>query len=253
MQIVVSGIPVDVQKKDIKNMHLVVKPPDGHVVLSAPKSIADKALEAYIHTNIRWVKNQIGEYKNQLRSGKRQYVSGETIYFWGKQYFIKFVPNNKRNSLVLRGDTAILCMSEGSNVKQREKYIREQYRKTLKEAINKLLPKWEQITGLNADSWQTKYMTTRWGTCNIEQKKLWFNLQIAQKPVECLEFVILHELLHFCTKRHDDVFIANMDKYMPNWRYIRSELNERRLDYYEPLRERKMQQEEIGGEEKARA
>lgn len=234
MQIVVSGIPVEVHKKDIKNMHLAVKPPDGHVVLSAPKSMDDKAIEMYIRINLRWVKNQIEEFRSQPRSGKRQYVSGETIYFWGKQYFIKFVPNNKKNRLVLDGNTAILSMSKDSTVKQREKFIREQYRDKLKAVIEKLLPKWEQITGLHADSWQTKYMITRWGTCNAEAKKLWFNIQLAQKPVECLDFVILHELLHFHTRRHDALFVAYMDKYMPNWRDIRRELNDRKLDYYEP-------------------
>ena len=234
MQIVVSGIPVEVHKKDIKNMHLAVKPPDGHVVLSAPKSVDDKAIEMYIRINLRWVKNQIEEFRSQPRSGKRQYVSGETIYFWGKQYFIKFVPNNKKNSLVLDGNTAILSMSKDSTVKQREKFVREQYRDKLKAVIEKLLPKWEQITGLHADSWQTKYMITRWGTCNAEAKKLWFNIQLAQKPVECLDFVILHELLHFHTRRHDALFVTYMDKYMPNWRDVRRELNDRKLDYYEP-------------------
>ena len=234
MQIVVSGIPVEVHKKDIKNMHLAVKPPDGHVVLSSPKSVDDKAIEMYIRINLRWVKNQIEEFRSQPRSGKRQYVSGETIYFWGKQYFIKFVPNNKKNSLLLDGNTAILSMSQDSTVKQREKFVREQYRDKLKAVIEKLLPKWEQITGLHADSWQTKYMITRWGTCNVEAKKLWFNIQLAQKPVECLDFVILHELLHFHTRRHDALFVAYMDKYMPNWRDIRRELNDRKLDYYEP-------------------
>ena len=233
MQIVVSGIPVDVQKKNIKNMHLSVKPPDGHVVLSAPKNMDDKALEIFIRTNLRWVKNQIEEFRNQPRSGKRQYVSGETIYFWGKQYFIKFVPDNKKNSLVLDGDTAILSMSKDSTVKQREKFVREQYREKLKAVIQKLLPKWERMTGLHADSWQTKYMITRWGTCNVKARKLWFNIQLAQKPLICLNFVILHELLHFHTPRHDATFIAYMDKYMPNWRDVRRELNERKLDYYE--------------------
>ncbi|MBW7571251.1 YgjP-like metallopeptidase domain-containing protein [Caproiciproducens faecalis] len=233
MQIVISGIPINVQKKNIKNMHLYVKPPDGHVIISAPLTMDDKAIEVYARTNVSWIKKQIRKFQEQPRSGKRQYVSGETIYIWGKQYFIKFVPDSKKNSFALQGDHVILSMSNESTVKQRENYIHEQYRILLKQEIERLLPKWEQITDLHCESWQTKYMVTRWGTCNTEKKKLWFNLQLAQKPIECLEFVILHELIHLRSRKHDATFIEYMDLYMPNWRDIRNELNERKLDYYD--------------------
>jgi len=233
MQIIISGIPIDVQKKNIKNMHLYVKPPDGHVIISAPQTMDDKAIEIYARTNLSWIKKQIQQYQNQPRSSKRQYVSGETIYVWGKQYFIQFIPDNKKNSFLLQGNTAFLSMNSESTVKQRESFVREQYRLMLKQEIERLLPKWERITDLHCDSWQTKYMVTRWGTCNAEKKKLWFNLQLAQKPIECLEFVILHELIHFHTRKHDATFIAYMDLYMPNWRDVRNELNDRKLDYYD--------------------
>lgn len=233
MQVIISGIPIDIQKKNIKNMHLYVKPPDGHVVISAPLSMDDKAIEIYARTHLSWIKKQIQVYQNQSRSSKRQYVSGETIYIWGKQYFIKFEPDNQKNSFTLQGNQAVLRMSAESTVQQRENFIREQYRIFLKQEIERLLPKWEQITELHASDWQTKYMVTRWGTCNTEKKKLWFNLQLAQKPIECLEFVILHELIHLRSRKHDATFIAYMDLYMPNWRDVRNELNERRLDYYD--------------------
>ncbi|MCD8175080.1 MAG: M48 family metallopeptidase [Phascolarctobacterium sp.] len=233
MQIVVSGIPIEVIKKNIKNMHLSVKPPDGHVVISVPSHMDDKAIEIYARTNLAWIKKSIQEYQNQPRSSKRQYVSGKTMYVWGKQYFIKFVPNGKKNSLTFEGNQAILSMSSDSTVKQRENFMREEYRTMLEHEIERLLPKWESITGLHCESWQTKYMITRWGTCNQEKKKLWFNLQLAQKPIECLDYIILHELIHFHTKKHDATFVAYMDLYMPNWRDIRNELNSRKLDYYE--------------------
>ena len=128
MQIVISGIPIDIQKKNIKNMHLYVKPPDGHVIISAPVTMDDKAIEVYARTNLSWVKKQIKRFQEQPRSSKRQYVSGETLYVWGKQYFIKFVPDNKKNSFTLQGDQAILSMSAESTVKQRENFMREQFR-----------------------------------------------------------------------------------------------------------------------------
>ena len=241
MRIVISGIPIDIQKKNIKNMHLQIKPPDGHVVISAPLSMDDKAIEVYARTNLSWIKKQIEKFQQQPRSAKRQYVSGETMYIWGKQYYLSFIPDAQKNSFEIQGDKVILSMREDSTVKQRENYVREQYRSLLKVEIERLLPKWEQITELHCESWQTKYMVTRWGTCNTEKKKLWFNLQLAQKPIECLEYVILHELIHLRERTHNSTFIAYMDMYMKNWRAVRKELNDSRLDYYDAQDESPLQ------------
>ena len=233
MRIVISGIPIDIQKKNIKNMHLQVKPPDGHVVISAPSSMDDKAIEVYDRTNLSWIKKQIEKYEQQSRGDKRQYVSGETMYIWGRQYFLTFVHNSQRNSFEIQGNKVILSMRENSTVKQRESYVRKQYRLMLKKEVERILPKWEKITGLYCDSWQIKYMTTRWGTCNIEKKKIWINLQLVQKPVHCLEYVILHELIHLNERSHNSVFVTFMDQYMKDWRKVRKELNDCKLDYYE--------------------
>lgn len=201
----------------------------------------DKAIEVYARTNLSWIKKQIEKFQQQPRSAKRQYVSGETMYIWGKQYYLSFVPDAQKNSFEIQGDKVILSMREYSTVKQRENYVREQYRSLLKVEIERLLPKWEQITELHCESWQTKYMVTRWGTCNTEKKKLWFNLQLAQKPIECLEYVILHELLHLRERTHNSTFIAYMDMYMKNWRAVRKELNDSRLDYYDAQDESPLQ------------
>lgn len=237
MKTTISGISIDIQKKNIKNMHLQVKPPEGHVVISAPLLMDDKAIEVYARTNLGWIKKQIEKFQKQSRSTKRQYVSGETIYIWGKQYFLVFIPDSRKNSFEIHGNDVHLSMRENSTVKQRENYVREQYRTLLKAEIEKLLPKWEKITGIYCDSWQTKYMVTRWGTCNTDKRRLWFNVQLAQKPIECLEYVILHELLHLKERTHNTIFVEYMDLYMKNWRMIRKELNEKRLDYYEGLKE----------------
>lgn len=241
MRIVISGIPIDVQKKNIKNMHLQVKPPDGHVVISAPLSVDDKAIEAYARTQLGFIKKSIEKFQDQLRASKRQYISGETIYIWGKQYFLVFKPDNQKNSFEIQNQNIVLSMSAKSTVKQRDAYVKEEYRKILKEEIEKRLPKWEAQTGLKCDSWQTKYMVTKWGSCSTDKKKLWFNLQLAQKPYRCLDYIILHELTHLITRKHDVTFTTHMDRYMPNWREIRKELNDSRLDYYEAQGESPLQ------------
>jgi len=228
----ISGIPVDVHKKDIKNMHLYVKPPNGRVMVSAPLEMSDAAIERFVRTRSNWIKNQVAEFDGQLRQSEREYVSGETFYVWGKQYYLQVEYGNK-NSLVLSGKKAILAVREESTVKHREAFVREWYRNILKAEIARLLPKWEKITGLKSTGWQTKYMTTKWGTCNTKTRKIWLNLQLAKKPLECLEYIILHELIHLAEKTHNERFISLMDTHMPMWREVKITLNAQQLDYME--------------------
>ena len=231
MQIELSGITIDIQKKNIKNMHLAVLPPDGKVRVSAPMHLSDESIAMFVRTKLGWIKKQQEKFANQPRQSEREYISGETLYVFGKQYFLRVMYSYKGNSLVLKGNEAILTVRKESTARQREAFVNEWYRDLLKERINVYLPKWEQITGLYCNSWQTKYMTTRWGTCNTNTRKIWLNLQLAKKPIECLEYVILHELAHLKVKNHGKDFIAILDTYMPYWRDTRKLLNELKLDY----------------------
>lgn len=231
MYIEVAGIPIEVNRKNIKNLHLSVLPPDGRVRVSSPMDLSDESVFMFVRTKLSWIKKQKEKFDMQPRQSERQYVSGETLYVFGKQYFLRVEYSYKGNSLVLSGNDAILTVRKESTIKQRENYVNEWYRKLLKEKIALYLPKWEKITGLYCDSWQTKYMTTRWGTCNINKKKLWFNLQLAKKPPECLEYIVLHELAHLKEKTHNKDFVAILDSYMPNWREIKQKLNSTILDY----------------------
>ena len=182
----VSGIPVYVCKKDIKNMHLYVKPPNGNVTVSAPLSIGDETIERFVRTKINWIKKQIAKFDSQPRQSEREYVSGETLYVWGRQYYLQTKYGNK-NSLLLFNDKAVLTVRKESTPTQREHFVREWYRGVLKAEIAKQLPKWEERTGLKPNGWQTKYMTTRWGTCNTKSGKIWLNLQLAKKTLDCLD------------------------------------------------------------------
>jgi predicted metal-dependent hydrolase len=213
-------------------MHLYVKPPNGNVSVSAPLNMSDDAIERFVRTKFSWVRKQISKFDDQPRQSEREYVSGETLYVWGKQYYLQTEYGSK-NALVLRQDRALLTVREESTAEQRDNFVREWYRGLLKAEIERQLPKWEKVTGLTTKGWQTKYMTTRWGTCNIKTGKIWLNLQLAKKTPECLEYVILHELCHLVEKSHNDRFIALIDKYMPMWREVRATLNGQTLDYME--------------------
>ena len=149
MTLNISGIPVEVCKKPIKNMHLYVKPPHGNVTVSAPLSMSDQAIERFVRTKTNWIKKQISKFDNQPRQSEREYVSGETLYVWGKQYYLKTEYGNK-NSLVLCGDTAVLTVRKESTAEQREKFVREWYRELLKAEVARLLPKWETNNGVKS-------------------------------------------------------------------------------------------------------
>lgn len=232
MELEIAGIPVKIVKKDIKNMHLYVKPPDGHVEVSAPQHLADDGIAMFIRTRVSWIKKQQEKYREQPRQTVREYISGETLYVWGKQYFLQVEHSNRGNAVNLSGNKAILTVRQGSTPQQRESFVNEWYRELLKAEIEKRLPKWESVTGLYCSGWQTKYMTTRWGTCNTKTGKIWINLQLAKKPYMCLDYVILHELSHLRVKDHGAAFIAILDEYMPYWREVKKQLNDSILDFY---------------------
>ena len=233
MHIEISGIRIKVLKKNIKNMHLYVKPPEGHVEVSAPLHMSDESITLFVRTKLGWIRKQQEKFEMQERQSAREYVSGETLYLFGEPYYLNVRYSNKGNSLILEGSEAFLTVRENSTVEQRERWVNEWYRERLKEQVLKFMPKWENITGLHPTSWQTKYMTTRWGTCNTKTGKIWLNLQLAKKPLECLEYVILHELIHLQVKNHGAEFVALMDKFMPYWREVRKKLNDSKLDHME--------------------
>ena len=232
MQITVSGIDVQVNKKNIKNMHLSVKPPLGKVVVSAPLLLSTKSIENFVRLNLGWIKKQQEKFINQPRMSARQYVSGETYYIFGKQFFLEFILSKKR-TFKIDGTKILLYMPENSSVENRQKFIREKFRKILIEQLERLIPKWEETTNLHCESFKTKYMTTRWGTCNSKEKRIWINLQMVEKPLECLEYIILHELIHLRISNHGKDFIEMMNQFMPDWKDRKNLLNTQILACYE--------------------
>lgn len=230
MQLSVSDITVEVIRKDIKNMHLRVQPPDGRVVLSAPHSVSDAAIDGFIASKLSWIRKQRDEIAKQERQTQRVGVTGETMYVWGQQCFLT-VAEGKRYSLTIAGRDATFTVRTGSSIEQREAHMREWYREQLRGEVERRLPVWEERTGLTCAEWKTKYMKTRWGSCNPDARRIWLNVQLAKHPVACLDYVILHELAHFVERSHGPKFIAVLDEFMPTWRSVRDELNKGPLDF----------------------
>ena len=223
----VDNIEIQLIKKNIKNLHLSVLPPDGSVRISAPKELNDETIRLFAVSKLSWIKKQRAKFKRQERQPEREFVSGESHYFLGQRYLLNVIYTNKRRQgAAIRNKTYLdLFVRENSGKEQRRKVMREWYRSELKALIPPLISKWEPIIGVEVKSWGVKRMKTKWGSCNIAAKRIWLNLELAKKNPACLEYIVVHEMVHFLERLHNEHFVAYMDKFLPNWRSIKAELN----------------------------
>lgn len=219
----VAGIKIEVVKKNIKNMHLAVLPPQGQVRISAPIHTGEEVIRLFAITKIGWIKKQVEKFQNQPRQTQREYVSGESHYLWGRRYKLQIKHAGATNKVEIKANQLILTVREISTAEQREKVLNEWYRANLKAKLPALFKKWEDKIGVKANFIGVKNMRTRWGSCNVRDKRVWINLQLAKKPFHCLEYVVVHELVHLLEKSHSPVFVAYMDKFLPDWRMVKGE------------------------------
>jgi predicted metal-dependent hydrolase len=226
-QISVSDVVVDVVRKDIKNLHLAVYPPDGRVRVAVPLLIDDEAVRLAVISKLAWIKRQQALFQGQDRQSAREYVSRESHYYWGERYLLNVAYHDAPPQVVVRNKTTLdLFVRGGSNTAQRERVLQEWYRRQLKAAIPPLIARWEPVIGVHVAEWRVKRMKTRWGTCNEQARRIWLNLELVKKPPQCLEYIIVHEMAHLLERHHDERFVAYMDEFMPQWRLFRDELNQ---------------------------
>lgn len=224
--ITVSGLSVEVVRKNIKNLHLGVYPPLGRVRVAAPLAVSDDAVRLAVVGKLGWIKRQRAKFQAQPRQSQRRMVSGESHYFMGQRYRLRVVEGSIPMRVVLRGKAALdLFVRPETNTERREELLQAFYRAELKKLIPTLLDKWQPILGVEANAWGIKKMKTKWGTCNIAARRVWLNLELAKKPIQCLEYILVHELLHLIERHHNDRFRSLMDQYLPQWQAHRDELN----------------------------
>jgi len=226
-KLIISDIEIELTKKNIKNLHLSVHPPDGRVRISAPQHMDIDSIRLFAISKLSWIRRQQKKYINQEREPEKEYVSGESHYFLGQRYLLNLVYTNKRKQGVeVRNKKYIdLYVRENTPEYLRERVMTEWYRKELRELIPPLIAKWEPIMGVKVNEFGVKKMKTRWGSCNPEAKRIWLNLELAKKSPACIEYVLVHEMAHLLERSHNEVFVAYMDKFLPNWRAIKAELN----------------------------
>jgi predicted metal-dependent hydrolase len=224
-QIEIGGITVYVVFKRIKNIHLSVHPPTGRVRVSAPTWISLDVIRLYAIGKLDWIKKHQKKLQIQERETRREYLDRESHYVWGRRYLLKVNEADRAPSVELRHDQMILSVRPNSNMAKREAIAAAWYREQLKIAATPLIAKWEDQLGVQAKHIYIRRMKTRWGSCTPRRRSIRLNSELAKKPRECLEYVIVHELVHLLEPSHNHSFVSLMDKFMPQWRHIRDELN----------------------------
>lgn len=225
--ITISDISVEVEWKAIKNVHLTVYPPDARIHVSAPFSMTEDAVRLFLVTKLPWIRLRISQILEQHRQTPREYVSGENHYYKGQRYRLKVIYDNIPTKVYVQGNEYIvLHVRENSTLERRAEILKEWYRAELKNLLPALIAKWEEILDVRVNKWEVKQMKTLWGSCNHRTRNIIFNLELIKKPQHCIEYIVVHELLHIKVRLHNEEFITLLNRYFPNWKLLKEELND---------------------------
>jgi predicted metal-dependent hydrolase len=226
-EIRVSGLVVQVVRKNIKNLHLGVYPPNGRVRVAAPLNVNNDAVRLAVAGKLGWIKKHQARFRAQSRESGRELVSGESHYFLGHRYRLRVLYHDGVPRVVVRGKYAIeLHVRPGATAERRRQVLQAWYRQQLRELIPPLLKKWQAALGIQVTQWRIKKMKTKWGSCNFKVRRIWLNLELVKKPIQCLEYILVHEMVHLLERLHNDRFRDLMDQHMPKWRLHRDGLNQ---------------------------
>ncbi|QXJ22536.1 M48 family metallopeptidase [Actinomadura graeca] len=221
----VAGLGIDVVYKDIKNMHISVYPPVGRVRVAAPQRLDEDAIRLAIIQRLPWIKKQRQQLQDADRQTDRRMVSGETHYVWGERYRLDS-SRVGRSHIGLKGKTLWLTAPAGADGDAKQAILDRWYRRELKAALPELIAKWEPTIGEHVAKFVVRRMKTKWGTCQSATRAIWINPELAKKNPRCLEYIVVHEMVHFLERTHNERFGDLMDKFMPDWQARRDELND---------------------------
>ena len=225
VEINVAGETVRIVRKKIKNLHLGVYPPTGRVRVAAPLNVSNHAVRLAVITRLGWIKRQRAKFAGQPRQTEREMVSGETHYYLGRSCRLRVVEGDGPRRVVLRNPTTLeLHVDHNTKPPERTQVLHRWYRERLRELVRPLVVKWEGRLGVRAAEFRIKTMKTMWGSCTRGQRRIWLNLELAKKPVQCIEYIIVHELAHFIERNHNAAFVALLDCHLPRWRHYRRTL-----------------------------
>ena len=226
-QIVVAGTPIEIHRKRIKNLHVGVYPPEGRVRVAAPVSVSLDAIRIAVLTRMDWIRRKQSGFAKQERQSVRRYVSGETHFVFGRPLRLNVVECDKKIHRIAIAGNDRLCLSVpiGSDPTDRGRWLTNWRRARLREVAGQKVEKWSSRLGVMPERWGIREMKTKWGSCNPQNRTIWLNLELSKKPVEAVDYVVLHEMAHLVSPRHDARFVSLLDEHMATWRQIRSDLN----------------------------
>jgi hypothetical protein len=224
-QITLGDITVDVVQKDIKNIHLSVYPPAGRVRISAPSRMSLDTIRVFAISKLGWIKQQQRKLREQDRESPREYLDRESHYVWGKRYLLKVVEKDAPPEVELKHNKMLLQIRPATDEAKKQAVLDQWYRMQLKEAALPLIAKWEPLLGAKVQKLFVQQMKTRWGSCNPASASIRLNTDLAKKPRECLEYMVVHELVHLLEPTHNKRFVALMDRFLPKWQFCREVLN----------------------------
>ena len=214
----IEDLTVDVVRKDIKNLYIKIYPPDGRVRIISPHRLDDATIRKFVIAKKNWIEKKRDKYQSQPAIYLKEYKSGEIHYYKGDRFLLNVIYKRGTPKVVVRDNYLDLYIKYGSIAEQRERVLASWYRQQLKAELPQLIAKWEKVVGVKINDWGVKKMKTRWGTCNTQAKRIWLNLELIKKPHYCLEYVVVHELVHLLERGHGDRFQAYMSQFMPEWR-----------------------------------
>ena len=218
-------IGVDVIRKEIKNIHLSVHPPTGRVRIAAPERMSLDTVRVFAIAKLPWIKKQQRKLREQERETPREYIDRESHYVWGQRYLLKVVEADRPGSVELDHGRMILRVRRGADKAKRKAIVEEWHREQLRKAVPPLIEKWERLMGVRVRRLYVQRMKTKWGSCNDRAGSIRLNTDLARKPRECLEYIVVHEMAHLLEPTHNERFMALMDQFMPKWQFHRDVLN----------------------------
>jgi len=223
-KIELGEINVDVVRKEIKNIHLSVYPPTGRVRISAPFRMDLDTIRVYAISKLGWIKKQQQKMRDQERESPREYLDRESHTVWGKRYLLKLIQKEAAPTVELKHNKMLLQIRPETSDDRKQAIIEEWYREKLKEAIPPLIAEWEPLMGVKVERFFVQRMKTKWGSCNHRSRNIRLNTDLAKKPPECLEYIVVHEMTHLLVPTHNSRFTALMNQFMPKWKFYRDEL-----------------------------
>jgi|APTNR8051073442_1049403.scaffolds.fasta_scaffold13391_2 predicted metal-dependent hydrolase len=222
----VGGLRVEVVRKDIRNLHVGVYPPAGRVRVAAPLAVSDDAVRLAVVGRLGWIRRQQARFQAQPRQSAREMVHGESHYYLGQRYRLVLAETSGRPRVSLQGATHLLLHARpGAAAPARWQVLEGWYRRQVHELLAPMIAHWAAAIGVAPPPWRVRWMKTKWGSCNPRAPRLWFNLALVRVPVECIEYVVVHELLHLIEPSHSPAFIDALTRHMPDWNRRRTRLN----------------------------